>query len=173
MQSLPGVLPDLITLGFHCFIFSFFFFTISMTPGCFPDKRALYVFRKSSGDTIPRARKKVMRLTVALTLAFLVCWSPYYGMELWYHIDRYTIEKKVSPVVFDGLWSLSFLNVCLDPVMYGFFNIKLCQRCGNSQTPVGSKQQYERIRMLFVLPPWRSKNVTSGSGKGSATERIS
>ncbi|XP_071845808.1 gonadotropin-releasing hormone receptor-like isoform X2 [Apostichopus japonicus] len=132
---------------------------------CFPDKRALYVFRKSSGDTIPRARKKVMRLTVALTLAFLVCWSPFYGMEIWYHLDDEWINNNVSPVVFDSLWSLSYLNVCLDPIMYGFFNIKLCQRCSNNQMSVGPKQNYERIRMLFVIPPWRSKNAASGSAK--------
>uniref|UniRef100_A0A8D3EC58 Type II GnRH receptor n=1 Tax=Scophthalmus maximus TaxID=52904 RepID=A0A8D3EC58_SCOMX len=40
--------------------------------------------RRSGTDVIPKARMKTLKMTVVIVLSFVVCWTPYYLLGIWY-----------------------------------------------------------------------------------------
>lgn len=44
-------------------------------------------FRRSSIDVLGRAKRKTLRMTIMIVIVFVVCWTPYYVMSLWYVIE--------------------------------------------------------------------------------------
>ncbi|XP_023249445.1 gonadotropin-releasing hormone II receptor-like isoform X2 [Seriola lalandi dorsalis] len=40
--------------------------------------------RRSGTDIIPKARMKTLKMTVVIVLSFVVCWTPYYLLGIWY-----------------------------------------------------------------------------------------
>uniref|UniRef100_A0A8C6SKX8 Type II GnRH receptor n=1 Tax=Neogobius melanostomus TaxID=47308 RepID=A0A8C6SKX8_9GOBI len=93
--------------------------------------------RRSGTDIIPKARMKTVKMSVVIVLSFVVCWTPYYLLGLWYwfqpEVLRYTPEY-----VHHGLFVFGNLNSCLDPLIYGFyspsFRAGLRQCCGRRQS---------------------------------------
>ncbi|XP_042278636.1 gonadotropin-releasing hormone II receptor-like [Thunnus maccoyii] len=76
--------------------------------------------RRSGTDIIPKARMKTLKMTVVIVLSFVVCWTPYYLLGIWYWFQPDML--RVTPeYVHHALFVFGNLNTCCDPVIYGFY----------------------------------------------------
>lgn len=80
------------------------------------------VFRRSNDDVLSRAKRKTLRMTITIVIVFIVCWTPYYVMSVWYWLDRDT-ALQVDQKVQKGLFLFACTNSCMNPVVYGLFNL--------------------------------------------------
>lgn len=63
---------------------------------------------------------KTLKMTVVIVLTFVVCWTPYYLLGIWYWFQPDML--RVTPeYVHHGLFVFGNLNTCCDPVIYGFY----------------------------------------------------
>ncbi|KAM9309170.1 gonadotropin releasing hormone receptor 3 [Pholidichthys leucotaenia] len=90
--------------------------------------------RRSGTDIIPKARMKTLKMTVVIVLSFVVCWTPYYLLGIWYWFQPAMLQ--VTPeYVHHALFVFGNLNTCCDPVIYGFYtpsfraDLAACCRC--------------------------------------------
>ncbi|CAK6982151.1 gonadotropin-releasing hormone II receptor-like [Scomber scombrus] len=76
--------------------------------------------RRSGTDIIPKARMKTLKMTVVIVLSFVVCWTPYYLLGIWYWFQPDMLQ--VTPeYVHHALFVFGNLNTCCDPVIYGLY----------------------------------------------------
>ncbi|XP_054858398.1 gonadotropin-releasing hormone II receptor-like [Eublepharis macularius] len=78
---------------------------------------------RRSRNPIPQARLRMLRLSVAIVCSFVVCWTPYYLLGLWYWFWPAAMESQVSHSLAHLLFIFGLLNACLDPVIYGLFTM--------------------------------------------------
>lgn len=76
--------------------------------------------RRSGTDIIPKARMKTLKMTVVIVLSFVVCWTPYYLLGLWYWFQP-DVVRLTPEYVHHALFVFGNLNTCCDPVIYGFY----------------------------------------------------
>ncbi|XP_051577796.1 gonadotropin-releasing hormone II receptor-like [Myxocyprinus asiaticus] len=76
--------------------------------------------RRSGTDMIPKARMKTLKMTIIIVVSFVVCWTPYYLLGIWYWFQPEML--KVTPeYVHHLLFVFGNLNTCCDPVIYGLY----------------------------------------------------
>uniref|UniRef100_A0A3Q2FY95 Type II GnRH receptor n=1 Tax=Cyprinodon variegatus TaxID=28743 RepID=A0A3Q2FY95_CYPVA len=78
---------------------------------------------RCSKNNIPRARIRTLKMSVVIVLSFIICWTPYYLLGLWYWFCPDDLEDKVSHSLAHILFIFGLVNACLDPVIYGLFTI--------------------------------------------------
>ncbi|KAI7806873.1 gonadotropin releasing hormone receptor 3 [Triplophysa rosa] len=90
--------------------------------------------RRSGTDMIPKARMKTLKMTIIIVLSFVVCWTPYYLLGIWYWFQPEMLN--VTPeYVHHLLFVFGNLNTCCDPVIYGLYtpsfraDLARCCRC--------------------------------------------
>ncbi|XP_047453732.1 gonadotropin releasing hormone receptor 1 isoform X2 [Mugil cephalus] len=76
--------------------------------------------RRSGTDIIPKARMKTLKMTVVIVLSFVVCWTPYYLLGVWYWFQP-DMLRIIPEYVHHALFVFGNLNTCCDPVIYGFY----------------------------------------------------
>ncbi|XP_067412181.1 gonadotropin-releasing hormone II receptor-like [Emydura macquarii macquarii] len=76
---------------------------------------------RRSQNNIPRARLRVLKLSLVIVSSFIVCWAPYYLLGLWYWFCPRAMEQQVSQSLTHILFLFGLLNACLDPLTYGLF----------------------------------------------------
>ncbi|XP_077576462.1 gonadotropin-releasing hormone II receptor-like [Stigmatopora nigra] len=76
--------------------------------------------RRSGADGVSRARMKTLKMTVLIVLSFVVCWTPYYLLGVWYWF-RPEVVGFTPEYVHHGLFLFGNLNSCCDPLIYGFY----------------------------------------------------
>lgn len=81
------------------------------------------VHLRRSKNNIPRARLRTLKMSVVIVLSFIICWTPYYLLGLWYWFFPDDLEGKVSHSLTHILFIFGLLNACLDPMIYGLFTI--------------------------------------------------
>nr|BAE87048.1 gonadotropin-releasing hormone receptor type 1-1 [Trichogaster lalius] len=79
---------------------------------------------RCSKNNIPKARMRALKMSVVIVICFIVCWTPYYLLGLWYWFFPDHIEGKVSHSLTHILFVFGLFNACLDPVIYGLFTIR-------------------------------------------------
>ncbi|XP_021169261.2 gonadotropin-releasing hormone II receptor isoform X2 [Fundulus heteroclitus] len=97
--------------------------------------------RRSGTDIIPKARMKTLKMTVVIVLSFIVCWTPYYLLGIWYWFQPDML--RVTPeYVHHALFVFGNLNTCCDPLIYGFYTpsfradlAALCRRTKSDASP--------------------------------------
>lgn len=72
----------------------------------------------------------MLGLSVAIVGSFVVCWTPYYLLGLWYWFWPAAMQGSVPTSLAHLLFVLGLLNTCLDPVTYGLFTLPLHRRLG-------------------------------------------
>lgn len=70
---------------------------------------------------------RTLKMTVVIVLSFMVCWTPYYMLGLWYWFCPADLVETVSQSLSHILFIFGQLNACLDPIIYGLFTIPLCR----------------------------------------------
>lgn len=81
-------------------------------------------FRRSSIDVLGRAKRRTLKMTITIVTVFAICWTPYYVMSVWYWLDAssaYFVDQRVQK----GLFLFACTNSCMNPIVYGVYNIKL------------------------------------------------
>ncbi|XP_053575888.1 gonadotropin-releasing hormone II receptor-like [Bombina bombina] len=75
---------------------------------------------RSKNDLISKARMKTLKMTVVIVATFMVCWTPYYLMGLWYWFQPEMIYQTPE-YVHHSLFLFGLLHTCTDPLVYGLY----------------------------------------------------
>ncbi|XP_037109587.1 gonadotropin releasing hormone receptor 4 [Syngnathus acus] len=109
------------------------------------------VHLRRSHNNIPKARMRTLKMSVVIVTSFIVCWTPYYLLGLWYWLFPERMEETVSHSLTHMLFIFGLFNACLDPITYGLFTIHLRQgrhsdsRASNTQ--ITSENNHCRMYM--------------------------
>ncbi|XP_061567528.1 putative gonadotropin-releasing hormone II receptor [Cololabis saira] len=79
---------------------------------------------RCSKNNIPKARMRTLKMSIVIVICFIVCWTPYYLLGLWYWFCPDDLEGKVSHSLTHILFIFGLFNTCLDPVIYGLFTVR-------------------------------------------------
>ncbi|XP_005802574.3 gonadotropin-releasing hormone II receptor-like isoform X1 [Xiphophorus maculatus] len=83
---------------------------------------------RCSKNNIPKARMRTLKMSVVIVVSFIVCWTPYYLLGLWYWFFPDDLEGKVSHSLTHILFIFGLFNTCLDPIIYGLFTVRFSRR---------------------------------------------
>ena len=87
----------------------------------------------ASKNTISTAKVKTIKMTLAIIITFIACWTPYFVTGLIKIYSGYKFKIPNSVLVFAETATL--LQSALNPVLYGCFNIKLKHIVGDHCCP--------------------------------------
>ncbi|KAI1306007.1 Gonadotropin-releasing hormone II receptor [Halotydeus destructor] len=69
---------------------------------------------------VEHARRQVLKITIKVVLAFVICWTPYVLMTLWWQLHQPSAER-VDPVLRNFLFLFAVSNSVVNPYLYGGF----------------------------------------------------
>ncbi|XP_068564144.1 oxytocin receptor [Cebidichthys violaceus] len=78
--------------------------------------------RASSVAGVSKARVKTVKMTVVIVLAYIICWTPFFTVQLW---SVWDVDAPTQTVTFTILMLLASLNSCANPCIYLLFSGKL------------------------------------------------
>ncbi|NWX94239.1 GNRR2 protein, partial [Nothoprocta pentlandii] len=78
---------------------------------------------RCSTSHMPRARLRMLRMSLVIVTSFVVCWTPYYLLGLWHWFCPRVVERRVSQSLSHILFIFGLFNACLDPITYGLFSL--------------------------------------------------
>lgn len=76
-----------------------------------------------SRSSIPRAKIKTIKMTLSIISTFIACWTPYFVVNLIRIYSNYKYDIPATVIAFAE--TMALLQSGLNPVLYGFFNIKI------------------------------------------------
>ncbi|XP_051896228.1 gonadotropin-releasing hormone II receptor-like [Pristis pectinata] len=107
------------------------------------------VHLRRSKNNIPKARLRTLKMSIIIVTSFIVCWTPYYLLGLWYWFSPEMLsEEKVSHEMSHILFIFGLFNTVVDPITYGLFTIHFrrgLQRCCYSEK-LGSNSDLSSTR---------------------------
>ncbi|XP_030620986.1 gonadotropin releasing hormone receptor 2 [Chanos chanos] len=134
---------------------------------------------RRSKNNIPKARMRTLKMSVVIVISFVVCWTPYYLLGLWYWFCPTGLEEAVSHSLSHILFIFGLFNACLDPIIYGLFTLPLHRSLrgryrGNTSVQLElettNTMMVDSFRCSVSSVTWkRSMALTTHSGQ---TERI-
>uniref|UniRef100_A0A3P8ZR21 Type II GnRH receptor n=1 Tax=Esox lucius TaxID=8010 RepID=A0A3P8ZR21_ESOLU len=105
--------------------------------------------RRSGTDMIPKARMKTLKMTIIIVMSFVVCWTPYYLLGIWYWFQPEMLHLTPE-YIHHALFVFGNLNTCCDPVIYGFYtpsfraDLAMCWCCRKRDTNVSPRSLDQR-----------------------------
>ncbi|XP_077458217.1 vasopressin V2 receptor [Stigmatopora argus] len=81
--------------------------------------------RSCSGGWVSKARVKTVTMTVVVVLTYIICWTPFFTVQLWSVWDR---EAPTENATFIILMLLASLNSCANPCIYLMFSVPFPRR---------------------------------------------
>ncbi|KAE8298640.1 Vasopressin V2 receptor [Larimichthys crocea] len=75
--------------------------------------------RASGVAGMSKARVKTLKMTVVIVLAYIVCWAPFFTVQLWSAWDTHAPKETAT---FTILMLLASLNSCANPCIYLLFS---------------------------------------------------
>ncbi|XP_069618238.1 gonadotropin-releasing hormone II receptor-like [Ranitomeya imitator] len=122
------------------------------------------VYLRRSKNNIPKARMRTLKMSIVIVSSFIICWTPYYLLGLWYWFYPETMEEKVSQSLTHILFIFGLVNACLDPITYGLFTIhfrKGLQRyCGRRRTSDTDTSSSVTGSFQCSMSSFRAKKMT-------------
>ncbi len=115
-------------------------------------------------------RLRALRLALLVLLTFVICWTPYYLLGLWYWFSP-SMLSNVPPSLSHILFLFGLLNAPLDPLLYGAFTLG----CKKGHQGLGSdssrgRMDSWRVPQQVVQPPSQLEVNTEGNGKAGEME---
>ncbi|XP_074020665.1 gonadotropin-releasing hormone II receptor-like [Numenius arquata] len=126
---------------------------------------------RRSYNNIPRARMRTLKMSIVIVLTFIVCWTPYYLLGLWYWFSPEMLTReKVPPSLSHILFLFGLFNTCLDPLVYGLFTVRFRREmwgvCHRRRHQEAASTFTGSFRVSTVAVPARkSGNSPGGAGK--------
>uniref|UniRef100_A0A672JQQ7 G-protein coupled receptors family 1 profile domain-containing protein n=1 Tax=Salarias fasciatus TaxID=181472 RepID=A0A672JQQ7_SALFA len=112
--------------------------------------------RSSGVAGMSKARVKTLKMTVVIVLAYIVCWAPFFTVQLWSAWDLHAPKETAT---FTILMLLASLNSCVNPCIYLLFSgqcpKRLCRRYS-----YGKDSTHEEVTLVSALY-MSFKNVSS------------
>ncbi|CAB1353561.1 unnamed protein product [Coregonus sp. 'balchen'] len=81
--------------------------------------------RASSVAGMSKARIKTVKMTVVIVLVYVICWTPFFTVQLW---SVWDVQAPTETATFSILMLLASLNSCANPCIYLLFSGKLPKR---------------------------------------------
>ncbi|KAG7472454.1 hypothetical protein MATL_G00108970 [Megalops atlanticus] len=78
--------------------------------------------RASSVAGVSKARIKTVKMTVVIVLAYIICWAPFFTVQLW---SVWDLNAPTETAAFTILMLLASLNSCANPCIYLLFSGQL------------------------------------------------
>ncbi|XP_028303341.1 arg8-vasotocin receptor [Gouania willdenowi] len=118
-------------------------------------------YRASGVLGMSKARVKTLKMTVVIVLAYIVCWAPFFTVQLWSAWDTHAPKETAT---FAILMLLASLNSCANPCIYLLFSGQFPKRLATLMRRWHSNRDslYDEATLVSTL--YRSfKNVSSDS----------
>ncbi|KAM5172343.1 gonadotropin-releasing hormone II receptor-like [Mantella aurantiaca] len=100
---------------------------------------------RSKNDLISKARLKTLKMTLVIVVSFMVCWTPYYLLGIWYWFQPEMIHLTPE-YIHHSLFLFGLLHTCTDPLVYGLY------------TPSFKEDLRTWLRRLGILLTRKAKN---------------
>lgn len=109
---------------------------------------------------------RTLKMSIVIVICFIVCWTPYYLLGLWYWFFPDDLEGKVSHSLTHILFIFGLFNTCLDPIIYGLFTIRFRKgrRSCYSKAAVKSSQETNAV----ITESLKCAATASPSKRGAA-----
>jgi len=101
--------------------------------------------RRSGTGVLNRARARTLKMTFVIVLVFIMCWTPYYIISLWFLFGGESF-KSIDPRIEKTLYIFACTNSVMDPIVYGFFNLRKSQNTTRSRNQPAFDTTYHRNR---------------------------
>ncbi|XP_048878536.1 oxytocin receptor [Brienomyrus brachyistius] len=75
--------------------------------------------RTSSVTGLSKARIKTVKMTVVIVLTYIMCWAPFFTVQLW---SAWDVNAPTESATFTILMLLASLNSCANPCIYLLFS---------------------------------------------------
>lgn len=137
------------------------------------------VHLRRSHNNIPKARMRTLKMSIVIVTSFIVCWTPYYLLGLWYWLFPEKMEAIVSHSLTHMLFIFGLFNACLDPITYGLFTIHLhlglkrCCRTSNTRTELENNTCLIHLSRLSPHRQTCSGSHSIGREEGNSTKGAS
>lgn len=128
------------------------------------------VHLRRSHNNIPKARMRTLKMSIVIVTSFIICWTPYYLLGLWYWLFPEKMEETVSHSLTHMLFIFGLFNACLDPITYGLFTIHLRQglkRCCQSSN---TRTEFENNTCHVHMARLSSHRQIASSGNNTDIE---
>ncbi|XP_006807651.2 vasopressin V2 receptor-like [Neolamprologus brichardi] len=118
--------------------------------------------RASGVAGMSKARVKTLKMTVVIVLAYIVCWAPFFTVQLWSAWDKQAPKETAT---FTILMLLASLNSCANPCIYLLFSGQvpkrlvslLCRRHSGGKDSVHEEATLVSTLYLSLKNPPESK----------------
>ncbi|XP_078423943.1 arginine vasopressin receptor 1Aa [Cetorhinus maximus] len=85
-------------------------------------KNGLITSGVNNVKTISKAKIRTVKMTLVIVLAYIVCWAPFFTVQLWSVWDKRAPKDDSTDTVFTLTMLLASLNSCCNPWIYMFFS---------------------------------------------------
>jgi len=83
--------------------------------------------RRNTIGTLGRARMKTLKMTITIVGVFIICWTPYNVMCIWFWWD-WDSALQVDQRIQRGLFLFACTNSCVNPIVYGLFSRRVVRK---------------------------------------------
>ncbi|XP_075997026.1 vasopressin V2 receptor-like [Genypterus blacodes] len=106
--------------------------------------------RASGAASMSKARVKTFKMTVVIVLAYIICWAPFFTVQLW---SAWETNAPKENATFAILMLLASLNSCANPCIYLLFSGQLPKRLVSvlCQRQAAGKISQEDARVVSTL----------------------
>ncbi|GAU91192.1 hypothetical protein RvY_03498 [Ramazzottius varieornatus] len=132
---------------------------------------------KSRKTMLSQAKTKTIQLTVCILLAHLICWTPYFTVNLLNVWTDYRMKDQIPRAVGSLAQCAAWFSSCVNPLIYALFNLSVqklqasCCRKGNVVQPPGTPVQ---LRLKFsCLDGSSGASVVNGAATARRTITLS
>ncbi|NXD07998.1 GNRR2 protein, partial [Nothocercus nigrocapillus] len=132
---------------------------------------------RNKSDHISKARMKTLKMTIVIVATFIICWTPYYLLGLWYWFQPDMIQR-MPEYVNHSFFLFGLLHTCTDPVVYGLYtpsfreDVQLCLR--NIETALTRQQRHRPVPSSEenVKDDGVNGGVASGGSNGTTAHTV-
>lgn len=111
----------------------------------------------SRSQIMARAKRRTLRLAVAIVVTFVICWTPYAITLMWDQLDRKSLVTTLPPWLRDLFFIFAVTNSCVNPFVHSSnYFIELVRsvgRCRPAQVqPDGASTPTAEARAMSLKP---------------------
>lgn len=125
------------------------------------------VHLRRSHNNIPKARMRTLKMSIVIVTSFIVCWTPYYLLGLWYWLFPEEMEETVSHSLTHMLFIFGLFNACLDPITYGLFTVRLNHGLKRCFPTSKTRTELENNTCLVHMTRLSSRRQIASSGNNT------
>lgn len=127
---------------------------------------------RRSHNNIPKARMRTLKMSIVIVTSFIICWTPYYMLGLWYWLFPEKMEETVSHSLTHMLFIFGLFNACLDPITYGLFTVHLNQGLKRCRQMSSARTELENNSCLMQMSCLSSHRQIESGGLSKHIEVV-